>query len=150
VSASSVWFLDTLVDVHLGPESTGGRYDLVEVLAPQGHRPPPHVHAAESEGFLVLEGELTVFSAEGERVLREGDAYDAPAGVPHTIAVTSDVPARFLTMTQPAGFAAFARAFGTPAARRELPVLDGPPDVERLVRVAGDHGITFVDSLDAA
>ena len=28
--------------------------------------------------------------------------------------------------------------------RPELPVLDGPPDVARLNRIAGDHGITLL------
>ena len=33
---------------------------------------------------------------------------------------------------------------GVPAERDELPVLDGPPDLERLTAVAAAHGITFV------
>jgi hypothetical protein len=68
----------------------------------------------------------------------------APAGEPHTLEVTSDGPARFLTISSPAGFEAFVRAFGTPAPRRELPVLEGPPDGEALARIAGAHGIVFV------
>ena len=47
-------------------------------------------------------------------------------------------------VASPAGFEDFVRAFGEPAATDTLPVLDGPPDVERLARIAGEHGITFV------
>jgi mannose-6-phosphate isomerase-like protein (cupin superfamily) len=145
--SEAIWFIDTLVTVHLGPEDTDGRYDLVETLAPSGHQPPPHVHATEDEGFMLLEGELTVTTEDGVTVLRPGDSINGSAGRPHAIQVTSPTPARWLNVTQPAGFAAFARAFGTPADRPELPVLDGPPDLARLTEVAAAHGITFVDRL---
>jgi quercetin dioxygenase-like cupin family protein len=145
-----IWFIDTLVTVHLGPEDTDGRYDLVETLAPSGHQPPPHVHAVEDEGFLVLDGELTVTTEDGVTVLRPGDSINGPAGRPHAIQVTSSTPARWLNVTQPAGFAAFVRDFGTPADRPELPVLDGPPDIARLTEIAAAHGISFVEAITVA
>ena len=106
--------------------------------------PPPHVHANEAEGFCVVEGELTVHTAEGSRVVGPGEAFHGPAGEPHTFEVTSEGPARFFVVSAPAGFEAFVRAFGEPSETGELPVLDGPPDGERLVAVAAEHGITFV------
>jgi mannose-6-phosphate isomerase-like protein (cupin superfamily) len=138
-----IWFLDTLVDVHVDGEATDGAYAMLTCTAPSGHMPPPHVHANEAEGFLVLDGELTVHTADGSVVLGPGQGGHAPAGEPHTIEVTSATPARWVVVSAPAGFEAFVRAYGTPAERDELPVLDGPPDLERLVRVAGEHGITF-------
>jgi mannose-6-phosphate isomerase-like protein (cupin superfamily) len=140
----SIWFLDTLMRVHVDGKSTGGAYALLECFAPPGHMPPPHVHAAEAEGFLILEGELSVHTADGTTVLGPGEAMNAPAGEPHTIEVRGDVPARWLVVSSPAGFERFVRAVGRPADREELPVLDGPPDVERLMAVAAEHGITFV------
>jgi quercetin dioxygenase-like cupin family protein len=140
----SLWFIDTLMRIRLDGEHTGGAYALVECVAPAGHMPPPHVHATDSEGFHVLEGELTVHTAAGARVLAPGDSVFAPAGEPHTIEVTSAEPCRWLVVSAPAAFDAFVRAFGEPAARDELPQLDGPPDVERLTAVAAEHGITFV------
>ena len=143
MSAQPIWFLDTLMEVHLDAAATGGAYAIVTCTAPPGHMPPPHVHANEDEGFFVLEGELTVHTAEGSRALGPGESAHAPRGEVHTIEVTSSVPARVLVVSSPAGFEAFVRDLGTPAPRRELPVLDGPPDIDRLVRVAGEHGITF-------
>lgn len=142
--SAAYWFLDTLMEVHLDGAATGGAYALVECTAPSGHMPPPHVHDREAEGFLVLEGELTVHTAAGATALRPGMSLHAPAGEPHTLEVTSAGPARFLTISSPAGFEAFVAAFGAPAPRRELPLLDGPPDVERLTRIAAEHGIVFV------
>ncbi|HEU4974033.1 MAG TPA: cupin domain-containing protein [Baekduia sp.] len=140
----SIWFLDTLVDIHISGASNGGAYALVECLAPAGHMPPPHVHERDAEGFHVLEGELTVHTGAGHHRLTAGMSLHAPAGEPHTIEVTGSGPCRWLVVSSPAGFEGFVRAMGTPAARRELPVLDGPPDVERLTAVAAEHGITFV------
>lgn len=140
----SVWFLDTLVDIHLDAAATGGEYAVVTCTAPAGHMPPPHVHADEDEAFVVLDGELTIHQEAGATVLRAGDALHAPRGLPHTLEVTGADPCRWLIVSRPGDFADFVRAFGTPAERRELPVLDAPPDVERLADVAGEHGITFV------
>lgn len=139
-----VWFLDTLVDINLEGADTGGAYAAVTFTSPSGHMPPPHVHANEAEGLLVHEGELTLHTAAGAHVLRPGDAMHAPRGEPHTVEVTSSAPARYTVILAPAGFTDFVRAFGTPAERPELPTLDGPPDLERLTRIAAEHGITFV------
>ena len=49
-----------------------------------------------------------------------------------------------LVTSAPGTFPGFLRAAGTPAARSELPVLDGPPDAERLAAIAADHGITLL------
>lgn len=148
--SESIWFLDTLIRIHVDAESSRGAYDLVECLAPRGHQPPPHVHDTHSEHFFVVEGELTVRTAAGETVLGTGDALLTPAGEPHTFEVTSSGPARFIVSSAPGAFAAFVREFGTRAQADVLPTLFGPPDVDRLIAVAGDHGIRFVDSLAPA
>ena len=138
------WFLDTLVRVRADAASTGGRLGLAESTAPAGHQPPPHVHHREDEGFYVLDGELTLYTPDDELVLRPGAFFNAPRGVPHTFRVSEPGPARWLVTSAPAGFEAFVREYGEPAARDELPVLDGPPDVERLVATAARHGIEIL------
>lgn len=147
--SQSLWFLDALMTVHVGGESTDGAYAIVECLAPSGHMPPPHVHEREAEGFYVLDGELTVHTVDGPQALTAGMSLHAPAGQPHTIEVTSAEPCRWLAVSCPAGFEDFVRALGRRAERPELPVLDGPPDVERLTAVAAEHGITFVEAVAA-
>ncbi len=140
----SIWFTDALMRIHVAPEDTDGAYALIEALAPSGHMPPPHIHDRDSEGFFVLEGEVTLHSAAGERVLRPGQGAHLPAGEPHTFRVTSAEPARMLLISAPAGFADFVRAVGRPAESETLPVLDGPPDVDAFAAAAEQHGITFV------
>jgi|tagenome__1003787_1003787.scaffolds.fasta_scaffold20846951_2 mannose-6-phosphate isomerase-like protein (cupin superfamily) len=141
---NSYWFLDTLVRVHVRGEDTDGRYSVVECLAPAGHQPPPHVHHDDDEGFYVIEGEITVYAGDDETVLGPGDFLNAPRGVPHTFRVTSAERARVLVTSAPARFDAFVRALGEPATRDELPVLDGSPDVERLVATAARYGVEIL------
>ena len=140
----SIWFTDSLMRVHISPEETGGAYAVIEALMPSGHMPPPHIHERDAEGFFVFEGEITLYTTAGEQVLRPGEGAHAPAGEPHTFRVTSGGPARAMLVSAPAGFVDFIRACGRPAEREALPVLDGPPDVDLLIREAKRHGITMV------
>jgi quercetin dioxygenase-like cupin family protein len=135
----SIWFIDNLAEIlHSGPE-----LDVLRMHHPPGGMPPLHVHADEDEGFYVLAGEVTVWVGDAERVvLRPGDFALAPRGIPHTYKTTSDGPA--VTLLTANGFADFVRAVGVPAERPELPALDGPPDVERMARIAAEHRITLL------
>jgi mannose-6-phosphate isomerase-like protein (cupin superfamily) len=136
----SIWFIANLMDVLVeGPD-----YELIRAYAPPGDMPPLHVHERDDEGFFVLEGELTLWIGDAEPVvLGPGGFANAPAGVPHTYRVTSAGPASWLLPAAP-GFAAFVREVGVPAERHELPVLDGPPDAERIARIAALHRITLL------
>ena len=131
-----IWFINSLADVL-----TDG---LVEMHTPPGDQPPLHVHRTEDEGFYVLEGELCLWVGEERIVLRPGEFANAPAGVPHTYRVVSEERARYLVTSPTGDFIRFVRSFGEPAPRRELPVSDGPPDVERLGRLAAEHGIDLL------
>jgi quercetin dioxygenase-like cupin family protein len=135
----SIWFIANLAEIlHSGPD-----LDVLRMHAPPGDQSPLHVHATEDEGFYVLEGELTLWVGDAEPVvLGPGEFALAPRRIPHTYRVTSAGNAVILVTAN--GFADFVRAYGVPAPRRELPVLAGPPDVERLARLAGDHGITLL------
>src|SRR5215212_6734626 len=137
----SIWFTDSLARIHVSPEETDGAYALMEMISPSGHITPPHAHT-DSESFLVIDGEITVHTEAGPTVFRAGQAGHIPAGVVHTLSVTSAGPIRSVLVSAPSGFAEYVRACGRPAEREELPVLDGPPDIELLQREAPGHGIT--------
>jgi mannose-6-phosphate isomerase-like protein (cupin superfamily) len=130
-------FLGARCRVLADSESTAGAYGLVDMIEnPVGNMPPLHVHHKEDEGFLVLEGELSLFLPEQEITLKAGDFMLAPRGVPHTYRV-GDSPARYLNVTTPAGFEQFVRevaaleeptpdALSATAARHDIEIL-GPP-----------------------
>jgi hypothetical protein len=58
--------------------------------------------------------------------------------------VSGDRPARILVTSSNGSFARFVKAYGVPAPRRELPVLEGPPDAERLATLAAENGIELL------
>jgi len=134
-----IWFLADLADVL-----ADGEHTVIEMLAPPGDQPPLHVHRDDDEGFYVLDGEVTFWAGDEERVLRAGDFVLGPKGVPHTYRVTGGEPARILVTSSSGAFASFVQTYGEPAPRRELPVPARPPDVERLGRLAAEHGIALL------
>lgn len=89
--------------IRLGAEKLGASlYEL-----PPGERSfPYHLHHANEELLLVLDGTVTVRREDGEEELQRGDTAIFPSGPTgaHQIANRSDRPARFLmvsTMIEP-------------------------------------------------
>lgn len=137
----ALWFLGTLVTIKASAESTGGRVGVTENLAPRGAGSPLHVHRSEDEWFYVIEGQLTFWVGGEEITAPAGSFVYGPRDIPHAFTVTSDI-ARFLLVTEPAGFEGFVRAIGEPA--RELtvpPSTIAMPDEAHLGAVAAEYGI---------
>jgi mannose-6-phosphate isomerase-like protein (cupin superfamily) len=82
--AQSLWFIDTLVYIHVDGEQSGGAYSLSETWGARGNMPPLHVHRRNDETFYVLEGDVRLFLGDREIMLAPGQAALAPRGVPHT------------------------------------------------------------------
>ncbi|MBE2316234.1 cupin domain-containing protein [Solirubrobacter sp. CPCC 204708] len=135
-----IWFIANLAEVL----DDRPDFSLVRMQCPPGDQPPLHVHADEDEGFYVLSGSLTLWAGAAEPVtLAPGEYALAPRGIPHTYRAGEEGAVVLVTFA-PGSFVAFLREAGAPAARAELPVLDGPPDAERLGRIAAAHGITLL------
>jgi len=136
-SSDELDFLGTRCRVLADAASTGGRYGLVDMIDhPAGDMPPLHVHHTQDEGFLVLDGELTLFMPGREVTLHPGEFFLAPRGIPHSYRV-GDTAARVLVLSTPPGFEAFVgevaalddrspEALGATAARHDIEIL-GPP-----------------------
>jgi quercetin dioxygenase-like cupin family protein len=109
----------------------------------RGAGSPLHVHRHEDEWFYVLDGELT-FWVDGEvTVAPAGSFVYGPRGLPHTFVVSSE-QARFVLVTEPAGFETFVRTLAEPAERAIPPAATEPPDVVRLAAVAAEHGLEIL------
>jgi quercetin dioxygenase-like cupin family protein len=136
-AAAELSFLGARCRILADAAATDGRYGLVDMIeVPAGDMPPLHVHHAHAEGFLVLDGELTLYLPGREVVLGAGEFALAPRGVPHSYHV-GDAPARMLVLTSPAGFERFVAevaaldeptpdALAAAAAREGIEIL-GPP-----------------------
>jgi quercetin dioxygenase-like cupin family protein len=127
-----IQFLDNRARIHAASADTGD-YALIESVAPAGSQPPLHVHRDESEGFYVLEGELTLWIGDETRTLRPGEFAFAPPRIPHTIR-TGESGARWLLIAG-GQFEAFVRTVGAIA---------GEPEPSELARVAAEHGIDIL------
>ena len=137
------WFLGALGTIKASGDADGGSM-VSEWWAPRGHGSPLPLHHREDEWFYVLEGEVTFWLDGAVTVAGPGAFVFGPRGVPHTFLVTSD-EARFLLVTQPAGFEAFVRAVGEPAAQPTLPpVTVVPPPPEVLGALAAEHGVEIL------
>jgi quercetin dioxygenase-like cupin family protein len=112
--------------------------NAVEISLRHRQMAPLHVHTEEEE-LSVLEGRLAVF-AGGTRVeLGPGEAWIAPAGVPHTYrAETSHVRlVATSTVMAPSRYEDFLRAVAEPSALT-------PEDESNLAMLAGANGIAVL------
>jgi quercetin dioxygenase-like cupin family protein len=137
------WFFVKLARVLLTAEDTDGTLGIVELTGTQGEMPPLHAHHREDETFVVLEGELTLFTPAGSRTVAAGEAALAPIGIPHAYRVESE-EARWLAVSRPAGFATFVLAASEPAGYDGVPSADRSVDMEALLAVAAEHGIEIL------
>jgi quercetin dioxygenase-like cupin family protein len=127
-------FLTARCRVLADGAATDDAYGLVDMIEmPAGDMPPLHVHHRHDEGFLVLEGEVTVLLPGRDVPLRAGEFALAPRGVPHAYRV-GDTSARILVLSRPGGFEAFVRA----VAALEAPTPDA------LAAVAAAHDIEIL------
>jgi len=129
----SLWFFGNLFNIIADHTTTGGQYDLLEGYFPSGSQTPLHRHTRYSEQVYVLEGEFTVWAGDNKVVLTTSESFLIPLGMPHTIAVLSDQPARLLCVSAPSAFARLIETTGT---------LDqaGTPDMGLIERISAEIG----------
>ena len=138
------WWFGGLATIKATKEQTGGRYTLVEILAPDGFASPLHVHHTEDEAFWILEGEMTFYV--GDQTIKAhpaGSFLFGPKEVPHAFKVDSG-PARLLFVLSPGGFEGLVRDMGEPAKELSIPPApEAPPDeaeMERMAAIAARYG----------
>ena len=134
ISAEELLFLGSRCRILATAESTGGQYGLVDMIeVAAGDMPPLHIHHTHDEGFLLIEGELSLFLPDREIALRPGEFVLAPRGIPHTYQV-GDAPARWLVLSTPAGFEQFVE---------DVTALDELTP-EALAMTGATHGIEII------
>jgi mannose-6-phosphate isomerase-like protein (cupin superfamily) len=138
-----LWFIDTLVHIHIDGIASDGTLALLDERGRRGNMPPLHVHHRDDEAFYVISGELSLF-IDGEQLrLGPGQAALAPREIPHTRRVESE-EAHWLVITSPAGFESFVRKVAEPAPADELPPPGRPHDQAVLAQAAAKVGIEIL------
>lgn len=135
-TAEAVTWLGTTYRTILSAEASGGALSIVDIASPLGASPPRHVHDAEDEYFIVLEGQLE-FWLEGERFTRgPGEAAMVPRGKEHSFRVIGTGPARHLIVLTPGGF----EQFFVDMARGQFRI---PEDMPQVLQSAESHALRF-------
>jgi quercetin dioxygenase-like cupin family protein len=140
-----LWFLDTLVTVHVPHDQGTDGVSILESRAGRGDSPPLHVHS-EDEIFHVLEGDMIIRVGTDDHRLGPGQTLLAPRGTPHTYRVESN-EARWLVVTARGDFEQMVRNLSRPAESPQLPEPGGPPspeEAEALAVACRRHGIELV------
>jgi mannose-6-phosphate isomerase-like protein (cupin superfamily) len=137
------WCLGMLATIKASSEQTGGKYFVVEILAPDGYGSVVHVHHREDEGFYILEGEMNFYVGDQMIKAHPGSYLFGPRDVPYAFTVESG-PARLLFVFSPAGLEGLIREMGEPARSLTVPPqLDEEPDEaerERMAAIGARYG----------
>ena len=137
----SIWFNGALIDVKSPGEWSDGAFSLVEVTSSVGRATGLHTDPSH-ETFHLLEGEL-LFHVDGREIAAAaGDTVAVRCGTPHAFIVVSAI-ARFLVINTPGTHDCFFRDGGVPALHRDLATAP-PPDLERTMASAAEHGVRFL------
>jgi quercetin dioxygenase-like cupin family protein len=99
----------SVLSIRVAGEQSGGLVTVIEGVVQRGG-PPLHVHQAEDEIVIILDGELSYRVGDERGILTAGGLLWFPRSVPHAVANLSDQACRFLTIVTPAGIEAFFRA----------------------------------------
>ncbi|MEU8818960.1 cupin domain-containing protein [Actinoplanes sp. NPDC048796] len=130
----AVNFLGGLISMRATWADTDGGFAVLEHNGERGYMSPLHLHEADEETFLVLEGTLRVEVGPDVHHVGAGGLALLPRGLAHGFVVTSP-QARFLTLHTPAGFDRFVAEVGA---------ITPPPTPAELTRLAATHGVQIV------
>ncbi len=140
----ALWAFGVLATIKASGDTTAGRVAVIEHLAPQGAGSPLHVHHREDEWFYVIDGSVTFWVGGDVFEAGNGAFVYGPRNVPHTFMVSSE-QARFLLVTEPAGFEDFMRAVGQPATALTIPPPTAPlADIAPLIAAATGYGVEIL------
>ena len=120
-----------------------GQLSIVDHRVPAGFAPPPHIHQASDEAFVVLDGEFEGFCGDQAWRAGPGSLVYLPHGIPHGFTVSAAGPGRIIVVVSPGGFDQFVAAAGQPTSDLRLPE-PVAPDPALLTELAAAHGIQIL------
>ncbi len=137
------WFLNCLAINKINSDDSQGLLTIADHRMPAGFAPPPHIHQASDEAFVVMDGELEGFCGEQAWRAGPGSLVYLPHGTPHGFTVSGTGPGRIIVVVTPGGFDQFVAAAGVPAGDLRLPE-PAAPDPVRITQLAAAHGIQIL------
>lgn len=120
--------LSAEIELLAGKEQTGGASEAVESVFPAGRGVPLHYHEGSDETLYVLDGELTILTADEAIAAPARSFVNLLRGVVHGFENRSQGPVRALIMWSPPLGPGAETVFTTLAT-----IPPGPPDMSKLV-----------------
>jgi quercetin dioxygenase-like cupin family protein len=105
------WFEGVQLRVLLDTATTGGELAVVEELSTQPYGTPLHLHPADDETLIVLQGSIRVWVGDHRHDVDDGGIAFLPRGIPHAFRVISP-GARLLVLGTPSGMEELFRRAG--------------------------------------
>lgn len=138
--SKAFWMLNSLYDVKIASDETGGALTLMEMTIPKGWGPPPHTHPG-AETVYVVEGSVLYHLGDETIEAGPGSVFHAPPGTLEWFEPVSEV-ARVVIAYTPGGIEQFFAEVGEPAQKRALPPLSKePPDLARIAAIGAKYGM---------
>jgi len=135
-AGDTVFLLGDTYTTLLSGAQTGGVFALLEALVPAHTGPPPHIHHAEDETFILLQGVLDFHVGDDVHRAEASSVIFVPLGTRHHFSNVGEGLARMLFMYTPAGMEGMFAEIGSPGRRgTQAPPLSAS-DVEALTSVA--------------
>jgi mannose-6-phosphate isomerase-like protein (cupin superfamily) len=123
------------VDILLTGEQTDGVYSTYRASMEPGFGSPPHVHHADDESFVVVEGTFEFLLGDHTVTLGEGATVFLPRHVPHCFRNVGPSRGTLLGTATPAGHERFFE---------DVSRLSFPPDPAEAAAVCERHGISLL------
>jgi mannose-6-phosphate isomerase-like protein (cupin superfamily) len=143
-TGDTVFLLGDTYTTLLSGAQTGGSFAMLEALVPAQTGPPPHIHHAEDETFILLEGVLDFHVADDLHRAEADSVIFVPRGTRHHFSNIGAGLARMLFLYSPAGMEGMFSEIGSPGTRgAQAPPLSAS-DLETLGRVAGKYRFSIV------
>jgi quercetin dioxygenase-like cupin family protein len=140
----TVFFVGDTYTTLLSGAQTGGTFAMLEALVPAQTGPPPHIHHAEDETFILLDGVVNFHVLHDVHRAEPGSVVFVPRGSRHHFSNAGDSVARMLFMYSPAGMEGMFAEVGSPGSRgKQAPPLSAS-DLEALTRVAEKYRFSIV------
>lgn len=123
------------------PHDTSGDYDLmVAETPPNVPGPPPHLHNAYKESFLIIEGELEFFVNGKTQVVKAGESVDIPPKTLHTFNNKTNRTCKWINIHSPKGFRTFFNELGVPDTEANAVEKSVAPEViQKVIQTASDY-----------
>jgi quercetin dioxygenase-like cupin family protein len=143
-AGDTVFLVGDTYTTLLSGAQTGGTFALLEALVPAQTGPPPHIHHAEDETFILLEGVLDLQVGDEVHRAEPNSVVFVPRGTVHHFSNVGDGLARMLFLYSPAGMERMFAEIGSPGTRGTQGPPLSPSDIEALARVAERYRFSIV------